>query len=365
MPQQYGLSLHQLSQNDSEYTELRSFLLHLAAPCSNLSLKQINMLQDLYNMSSLPGNGTEHGFKQLVDEAATVSGPVSRQLHHRHHASPSQSMASSPVQQQHRSFYDSSVEPAHVPKLTAPSPRPGAQMQPHAMATNHTQPCNSNQPFTAQQFTPSPARSLVDIGSAPVLNLAVRPPHQANDTILPAVIPMPDKTRKLSRQKTSGHTRVAQASIAPPNKPTPKGVKGMEVSKKVVVHCKLVNKFGKQCSKACSSEDSKNAEGNACKFLIEHVHRVHPEHYIANLPSNRKSLNDMFNVQIAECTIKLENGQPCSARFVALKPWREAIDHIQQHHPETYNPLLACPRKENFETSKLQPTLLKLLVSRS
>lgn len=154
-------------------------------------------------------------------------------------------------------------------------------------------------------------------------------------------------------QKPKSPVVSAQVSPDPRTKaPEKDEKKGKEVSQNVVVQCKLLTRSGKLCSKVCSSEDAKNAEGYACKFLIEHIHRVHPDHYIANLPSNRKSLNDMFNVQIATCTLPLANGQPCAWRSATDKPWKAGIDHIREHHPQNFRPQLINVNKGSFQASK-------------
>lgn len=369
---QYGLDHRQQPQDD--YVGLRTFLRRLLAPPTRARMHDI---QALFDKSCLPGHGTPQGFDHLVREVvreapkvgpALVEGPNMASLHHirtgsqgvQQHMPSIQAPSSSQSQYRPTSGYQQSSSGQHfsynfphIPNLGLASQQHGAQLQHYHMSQSfgqdHTSSQQSLAPINHPKVDSSPA-VLFNSGQLSLrqdANNAASPPTQASP---------PNNHRQPPRQKHNDPASTAQASPAPPKNAPPKDAKKeKEVSQKAVVHCKLLNKDGKECTKSCSSEDSKNAEGNACKFLIEHIHRVHPDHYIANLPSNRKSLNDMFNVQIARCTAPLANGKPCDWQSTSDKPWREGIDHIKDHHPQNYSAKLTPPNKAHFDASKLMP----------
>lgn len=361
-PQQY-----RLDNPRTDYIELRTFLLRLLVPAEMVDRRKV---QELYDLSSLPGHGTQAGFVKLVEEAAYVPAATRSPSGKGHswtgnsvlkHHSPS-FQAQHPLEAQDNAFrahqqshsfhqvsHDFVVKSAHIPNLSLTPQQLAAHMQHPPMAPGLEQQQHSGS-IHLQAFQESRDHSLaqaalgqsqMDNNSAPSFGPPQVPSQQAgNDNTAGsptanAQTSPPTKIRRISRQKEE--MRLTSIADAPPKASAPKQSKNAaskgddkkqpEVSQRVVMYCKLPK----------SSEDARNAKGNARKFLIEHIHRDHPEHHIPNLPSTQKSINDMLHLQISECTILLVNGQRCAWTLTGDKAYKTGLDHIREHHPHKFN----------------------------
>lgn len=331
-------------------------------------------VKKLYDMSRLPGHGTDEGFKALINAANSApkeSEPIAPM------ASPMMVDFRSPIavafsaaeqrtalgqsflshscehdqlsQLKQHSQDDSFSNPAqveHSGQFLPPS-QSGASMPNPAMPITVQQ-------GSVQQFIAPAALDLSQrmngkhsIEPAVTANHRSGSGHRDNATSPSARASSLESLPVVAPQGTfhqgDGPHLIAQASP----EPSEPGVSSVGDSSNKI---KLICPVSKDCEKSVESDN----ETNAYKYLIEHIRRVHPDHHIPHLPSTKESVDKMVNVEVAVCTLNV-NGVPCDFRLAGQKgsrsPWRQALNHIRDVHPEKYHPGLAA-NKNSFVSSK-------------
>lgn len=332
-------------------------------------------VKKLYDMSQLPGHGTDEGFKALIDAAKSASkesDPVAPtadpmmaefgsldtvailaaeqeaafgqtflthsceqdQPSKLDHHSQGKSLADQPQMTSHRQFLPLSQSGASMPNASLPITVPRASVQQFVTpaALDLSQPRDGN-----HSLMPSTAASQrVDNGHGD----SASPPSARGSSLESPHLMDPQN----SLRTNNGPHFTGQAASEPSESPlSPTGDPGNKI--------KLVCPMSKDCEKSVESDN----ETNAYKYLIEHIRRVHPDNHIPHLPSTKESVDKMINVEVAVCTLMVK-GVPCDFRLAGQKgsrsPWRQALNHIRDVHRDKYHPGLAA-NKNSFVSSKL------------
>ncbi|KAJ4404802.1 hypothetical protein N0V82_010427 [Gnomoniopsis sp. IMI 355080] len=327
-------------------------------------------VKKLYDMSRLPGHGTDEGFQKLIDAANSASkesDPVAPM------SSPMMAEFRSPtavgfLAAEHRAgFAQNSFSPSCE---HSQSTQLGQNSQPNSFS-------NKAQIDHSGQFLPS-SHSGASMPS-PSMPITVQQ-VSVQQFIAPAALDLSQRMKgnhgmvspvAANQRSDSGHGNSATLSSArasplePPHimasHSSPQQSNGLQIISQTSPglfesevspvgdsgnKIKLTCPMSKECEKSVESDN----ETNAYKYLIEHIRRVHPDHHIPHLPSTKESVDKMINVEVAVCTLTV-NGVPCDFRLAGQKgsrsPWRQALNHIRDVHPEKYHPGLAA-NKNSF-----------------
>lgn len=341
-------------------------------------------VKKLYDMSRLPGHGTDEGFQNIIDAANSApkeSEPVAP--------------IASPMMAEFRSptavgILAAEQRAGFVPNFLSPSCEhdQSSQLGQHSQGDSFP---NQAQIDHSDQFLPS-SRSGASMPNPP-MPITVQQ-GSVQQFIAPAALDLSQlingnhgmvspvaanqhsdsghrKTATLSSARTSSlespHVMAPQSSSQQSNEPQsisqaspgpsePETSPVGDPSNKIKLTCPM----SKDCEKSVESDN----ETNAYKYLIEHIRRVHPDHHIPHLPSTKESVDKMINVEVAVCTLTV-HGVPCDFRLAGQKgsrsPWRQALNHIRDVHPEKYHPGLAA-NKNSFVSSKLSTLRCSLKV---
>lgn len=332
-------------------------------------------VKKLYDMSHLPGHGTDEGFKALID--AANSAPKE---------SDSAAPAADPMMAEFGSLDTVAIlaaeqEAAFGQNLLTHS----CEQDQLAKLEQHSQgkPLSGQSQMTSSRSFLPPLQSGASMStvSSPITvqrasvqqfvtpaALDLSQPRDGNHSLMPLIAASqrvgnghgdsasPPSARgsslesphlmdpQNSLRQNGGSHFTGQAASEPSGSPISlTGDSGNKI--------KLVCPMSKDCEKSVESDN----ETNAYKYLIEHIRRVHPDNHIPHLPSTKESVDKMINVEVAVCTLMV-NGAPCDFRLAGQKgsrsPWRQALNHIRDVHRDKYHPGLAA-NKNSFVSSKL------------
>lgn len=332
-------------------------------------------VKKLYDMSRLPGHGTDEGFKALIDAANSAPkdseavGPTADPMMAEFGSLDTVAILAAEQESAFgQNFLAHSCEQDQLSKLDQHSQSKPLSDQ-SQMASNRpflppsqsdSNMSNASLPITVQrasvqQFVTPAALDLSQPGDGnqspiPLVTGSQRvdnghgdsasPPSARGSSLESSHLIAPQS----SLRQHGGSHFIGQAASEPSESPTSAtGDSGNKI--------KLVCPMSKDCEKSVESDN----ETNAYKYLIEHIRRVHPDNHIPHLPSTKESVDKMINVEVAVCTLMV-NGAPCDFRLAGQKgsrsPWRQALNHIRDVHRDKYHPGLAA-NKNSFVSSKL------------